>query len=236
MSLWWRWCWGPSTRQTGVCGTSFCVHKSQHKQEACQHFKGFLSCNCRKWDCCQWPYLKWHKSVGHSLFPVSGVANRPVSSLNNTTHFTFLQPCSPHLSSLNIRARLWSSCQPVIVCHKTEPSLSLLTRARLEHQALTSKRGISSRKEVHVANQALICGDLLSWSDHIKTPPLPASCVHCWGPETRAGKGRTGMSLLFRQVVIIPLKFFQIRLVRFHGFDQCPLILWNNCSVWGDTL
>lgn len=128
----------------------------------------------------------------------------PCLSEQQTTHFTFLQPCSPHLSSLNILARLWSSCQPVIVCHKTEPSLSPLTRARLQHRALTSKWGTTSRKEVSVANQALICRDLLSWGDHIKTPPLPASCVHCWGPETRAGKGRTGMSLLFRQVVIIP--------------------------------
>lgn len=37
------------------------------------------------------------------------------------------------------------------------------------------------------------------------------------------------MSLLFRQVVIIPLKFFQIQLVQFHGFDQCPLI--QGCHV-----
>lgn len=112
--------------------------------------------------------------------------------------------CSPHLSSLNILARLWSSCQPVIVCHKTEPSLSPLKRARLQHRALTSKQGLMSRKEVSVANQVLICRDLLSWGDHMKTPVLPASCVHCWGPETRVGKGRPGMSLLFRQVVIIP--------------------------------
>lgn len=83
-----------------------------------------------------------------------GLLALPVSSLNNR------QPSSPfsspHLSSLNILARLWSSCQPVIVCHKTEPSLSPLTRARLQHRALTSKQGITSRKEVSVANQALI--------------------------------------------------------------------------------
>lgn len=93
-----------------------------------------------------------------------GLLSLPVSSLSSRQPTSPLSSSPvPHLSSLNILARLWSSCQPVIVCHKTEPSLSPLTRARLQHRALTSKRGITSSKEVSVANQALICRDLLSW-------------------------------------------------------------------------